>query len=75
MQRRVVNAHTYPLFKAPQFAWRQSISLANDRYDIDTWGEAAHELNVHFSQPRRTMKKARGGICFDTYACPVGGMK
>lgn len=42
---------TYPLLEAPQLGWSQGVSLANDRNDINTRGEAAHKLDVHFPQP------------------------
>ena len=43
---------TYPLLETAELTWRERIGLANDRDNVDTRGEAAHELNVHLTQTK-----------------------
>ena len=41
---------TDPLLESLELAWCQRVCLANDRDNIYTRREAAHEFNVHFTQ-------------------------
>ena len=41
----------YPLLECLELTQCERVGLANDGNDIDTRGEAAHELNVHLAQP------------------------
>ena len=41
---------TYALLEATELARSKRISLANDRDDVDTRRQTAHELNIHLAQ-------------------------
>jgi hypothetical protein len=49
-------AFTHPLLESGELTRSQAVSLADDWDDIDSGGEAAHELNVHLA------KTGRGGV-------------
>lgn len=42
--------HAYTLLEAPEFRRGQGVCLSDDGDNIDTGGEATHELDVHFPQ-------------------------
>jgi hypothetical protein len=71
---------THPFLETPKFAGSQRVGLANDGDHVNTWREAAHQLNVNLPQPKhhneppcQTLHKVRRRN--RTYACPVGEMK
>jgi len=43
---------THPLLEASKFTRCQGVGLANDGNHVNTWREAAHQLDVNLSQPK-----------------------
>ena len=53
ISQQVAVTVTYPLLETTEFARSQRVGLTDDRDDIDTRGEPAHELNVNLPQAVR----------------------
>ena len=42
---------THPFFETPQFTRCQGVGFANDGNHVNTWREAAHQLDIDLPQP------------------------
>jgi hypothetical protein len=67
-------SHTHALLESLEFAGGQRVGLANDRNDIDTGRQTAHQFDVDFSEAVSYLEGNLERKVY-TYAWPVGVIK